>query len=410
MNPIFTDRSVFDENYEVPQLIVRREEADLLTNIYIKRILERPGFTDITLIYGSIGKVGIGKTTLAKHVGRRLESIAGSRGVRLKRVYINVYGAPSLHGILSMIVGQIGFNINVRGNAAIEVLKALADRLYLENMYLLVILDEFQSLLTSPNIDPDDLYMLLRIYEEIPSIDGVSRINFLLVASDFRVLSYMKERIPQIESQIGFKLHVKPYTKEQLYKILEQRAELGLRSGSWSPYLLELISDAFGHDKGGDGSARRALLTLRMAGEMAEALGKDRITEDEVRRAISEHSLAYIPLDELRGLSTHELLILVAVARSMLEKGEWTTTGELRRIYEDVCSAYGESPRGNTQFHIYLKKLSAIGLVESRPSGKGLRGRTTLIRLPPEIPPERLAEAAESILQGRLGLGGREWT
>jgi hypothetical protein len=38
----------------------------------------------------------------------------------------------------------------------------------------------------------------------------------------------MKEKIPQVESQIGFKVYLKPYTADELKLILEQRATLGL--------------------------------------------------------------------------------------------------------------------------------------------------------------------------------------
>ncbi|MEM0491657.1 MAG: Origin recognition complex subunit 2 Orc2 [Acidilobaceae archaeon] len=399
---VFRDRIVFDESYKPRKLLVRDMEASLLISRYKARLEEISGFTDVSLIYGSIGRVGIGKTTVAWYVGKNLEDITRRIGVNFKSIYINTFGAPTLHQILSIIADQLNLNISVRGSSAIEVLKAIVDHLYIRDTFTLITLDEFQSLLLSPKISDDDLYTLLRVYEEIPSKDGISRVSFLLVASDHRVMSYMRERIPQIESQIGFRIHLKAYTSSELKTILLQRAEEGLEPGVWDDYYLDMIADYFGEDKGGDGSARKAILALRMAAEIAEAKGAMRIEESHVRRALSEYALAYIPLDELRSLSTHEILILLALTNEIIEKGEWTTTGDLKIKYEELSQHYGEAPRGHTQFHTYIKNLSTLGLIDLKPSSKGMRGRTSIIRLPPEMPADRVKEVLESILLDRL--------
>lgn len=402
---IFTDRRVFEETYVPDILPVRDKEAEMLLNRYTSRFSEGPGATDITVIYGSIGRVGIGKTTLAKYVAHALQEHLRRRGVNLRPVYINVYGAPSVHQILSGIVSELGINVPVRGTAAIEMLKAITDYLYIKDSYALVVLDEFQSLLMSTRVSNEDLYMLLRVYEEIPPKDNVNRLNFLLVSQDFKVLSYMKERIPQVESQIGFKVYLKPYTADELRAILEQRASLGLADSAWSHDIIDMIADYYGYSetKGGDGSARRAILALRMAAEMAEAEGAIRITEEHVRRAISTDAISNVPLDVMRSLNIHELLILLAISTLIAAKGGWLSTGEIKGEYESLARAYGEEPRRHTQFYEYLKDLSNLGLLESRVTNLPQRGRTTMVRLPPEIPADRLREVVESIIMDRVG-------
>ncbi len=380
----------------------------MLLNRYYSRFMEGPGSTDVTLIYGSIGRVGIGKTTLSKYVASTLQEKLKARGVNLRSVYINVYGSPSLHQILSGIVNEIGLSVPVRGTAAIEILKAVTDHLYIRDSYALVVLDEFQSLLMANKLTNDELYMLLRVYEEIPPKDNVNRLNFLLVAQDFRVLSYMKERIPQVESQIGFKVYLKPYTADELRLILEQRATLGLKDSAWTSAIIDMIADYYGYREGGsggagDGSARRAILALRMAAELAEAEGALRIGEEHVRKAISSDAISNVPLDVMRSLNTHELLILLAISTLIAIKGGWLSTGEVKSEYEDLAKSYGEEPRKHTQFYEYLKELSNYGLIEARISNVSPKGRTTMIRLPPEIPADRLREVVESILMDRTG-------
>ena len=392
---IFKDRKVFEETYIPPELIVRSKEASLLLERYYRRYMEGGGSTDITVIYGTIGRVGIGKTTLAKYVGRELEKRLRAEGVNFKHVYINVYGRASLLHILTGIVSSLGLDISVRGNAPIETIKAITDYLYFKNMYLLIIIDEFQSLLLSGKLGPDDLYLLLRVYEEIPPKDGINRINYLLVASDLRALAAMRETIPQVESQIGFRQYLQAYRSDELYEILLQRVHLGLRSNVISDYLISMIADAYGEDKGGDGSARRAILSLKFAAEMAEAEGSNRITEIHVRRALAEGAVSSVPISDLRNLPRAQLLVLLAITNLSLEKGGWIPTSAVRKTYEELSFKYGEKPRGHSQFYEYLDSLEKMGLIER---GKKSRRKFGHIRLVPELPPDRLKEVLDHIL------------
>ncbi|MGC8572887.1 MAG: Origin recognition complex subunit 2 Orc2 [Caldisphaera sp.] len=402
---IFANRAVFDETYIPSTLLVRDNEANVLISRYLSRLGEGLGSTDVSVVYGSIGKVGIGKTTLAKYVSRVLLRKAEDKGMNFKPVYINVYGAPSLHQILSRIVSELEMNIPVRGNATIEVLKAISDFLYIKDAYALIILDEFQSLLMSTKLSDDELYLLLRVYEEIPPKDNINRLNFLLVSQDFRVLTYMKERIPQVESQIGFRVYLRPYNSEELKTIIEQRAIEGLYENAYDQEILNMIADYYGYTdtKGGDGSARKAILTLRMAAEIADAENSSRIEEKHVRDALSADAVSNIPLDIIRSLSLHELLILQSISDLLITKGGWLTSGEVEEEYFHLSRNYGEEPRKHTQFYEYIKNLSNMGLVETRISGKGIRGKTTIMRLSLDIPAERLKEVIESILLDRVG-------
>jgi cell division control protein 6 len=392
---IFKDRRVFEETYVPPELIVRSKEAQILLERYYRRFLEGGGSTDITVIYGAIGRVGIGKTTLAKYVGRELEKRLRAEGVNFKHIYINVYGRASLLHILTGIVSNLGLDISVRGNAPIETLKAITDYLYFKNMYLLITIDEFQSLLLSGKLGPDDLYLLLRVYEEIPPRDGINRINYLLVASDLRALAAMREMIPQVESQIGFRQYLQAYRSDELYEILLQRVHLGLRPNSISDYLITLIADTYGEDRGGDGSARRAILSLKFAAELAEAEGSNRITEIHVRRALAESAVSGVPINDLKNLPKAQLLVLLALTNLSLERGGWIPTSAVRKTYEDLSYKYGERPRGHSQFYEYLESLERIGLIER---GSRSRGKYGYVRLSPELPPDRLKEILDHIL------------
>jgi cell division control protein 6 len=169
-----------------------------------------------------------------------------------------------------------------------------------------------------------------------------------------------------------------------------------------------MISETYGEDRGGDGSARRAIMALKMAGELAESMGLDQITNEVVRKALAEQEASSIPVQEIESLGLHELLILKAVATAVMEGVEVLTAGELRRRYEVLCESYRVKPRGYTQFYVYVRHLASMGLLEIRLSGKGMRGRTTLIRLTPPIPADRLNEVVERAITMELS-GEGEW-
>ncbi len=226
---IIKDKSVFGDHHIPSHLRVRAREATILARkIYSDFAEGRAG--SVIAIFGSPGRsTGIGKTTLARYVGTRLlPEYSKARGIKYAYAYVNVFSSPSLHDILSVIASQVSPKITVRGSSNREALKAIVDYVYRKGYYLLVVIDEFQNLIQSKKIDEAHIYSLLRIYEEVPPPDGIPRISYLLVASDYLALSKLRTLMPQVESQISFRIHLQPYRKDELYEILEQRAEEGL--------------------------------------------------------------------------------------------------------------------------------------------------------------------------------------
>jgi len=393
MHRIIRNGQVFNETYIPPTLRVRREEAWFLIEKLSRRLMDPTLGPEVIAVFGAPGRsAGVGKTTIARYAAEKAAERMRKKGLNVVPVYINVYPAPTLFNILSMIVKRISRNLSIQGSSAYDGLKTLVDFLYYKDLHLIIILDEFQSLINHPRVDDAHLYALLRIYEQVPAPDGIQRISYILVASDYLELSKLRSRMPQVESQISYRLKLDPYTAEELYEILRQRAEEGLEPGTWDDDILWMIADYFGYsetrvDGIHDGNARRAILALRTAAELAEIRGAQRITEEHVRRAIASDIVPSVSESELYGLSVHELLVLLAVALHVRRKGGYATTGQVRRMYEELAEMYSLKPRKHTQFNEYIEKLDRLGVIVAKPSGKGMRGRTTLISLPSGYPP-----------------------
>jgi cell division control protein 6 len=88
--------------------------------------------------------------------------------------------------------------------------------------------------------------------------------------------------------------------------------------------------------------------------------------------------------------------VLLAIARSIRNKS-FVSTGEVEDAYRVVCEESDEKAKGHTQFWTYLKDLSAYGLIDTKISGKGMPGKTTLIALS-DIPAGDLMEILERSL------------
>ena len=396
---VIVDRTVFNEDYIPEQLIVRREEAEELIFRITDSVLSGAGLSDIIAIVGFQGFVGIGKTTLARYVGREAERILRARGVRFKHVYLNVFNFRIMDIIGSVLraLDEPQLAQVIHGYSPATALRVLADVVYEKNMYVLVILDEIQGILNDRREKLDNLYALLRLHETVPMPSGPPRVGFIIVGTDVDIFSRMRDVVPQLESNIGLRKILYPYTSEQLYKIILQRAEKGLRPGSYDDDVLEIIASAFGYDKGRKGSARKAIKALLRAAELAEMSGRGYITVEDARRATSEQVEPWIGVSELQLMDLHELLVLQAIAELSVTERK-LTADLIQSRYAELADELGEKPRRKTQFYEYLARLDNRGIIRKE---KGHR-RKMIVELAPDLPASRLAEVVRRVIQAKL--------
>ena len=92
----------------------------------------------------------------------------------------------------------------------------------------------------------------------------------------------MNWKIAEIDPVSYTHLPIPPYNAEQLIDILRIRAELGFRSGALDDVVIPLCAALSAQEHG---DARRAIDILRIAGEIAEGNGANKIEEMDVRKA-----------------------------------------------------------------------------------------------------------------------------
>jgi cell division control protein 6 len=168
-----------------------------------------------------------------------------------------------------------------------------------------------------------------------------------------------------------------PYSTEQLYDILSSRSQEAFNEGCIDDDSLELAAEIASVY----GDARYALDMLYRAGRTADLTDSPRVTPENVRTAKASLPPQFRK-EELTYLGRHQRLILISIS-NLLKKGEsaYITIGEVEKSYDALCEGMGIAANRHTQLWNDVNELSRKGIIETQVSGKGVRGRTTMIGL-----------------------------
>lgn len=375
---VFIDESILYPEYVPPVIRHRDEQLRHLVRLFKPVILE-PGATSVKALLA--GPVGTGKTVTASVFGREISRVAERKGVNLKYVHVNCSRSRNLVGVLREAKGVLGFHIPDRGVSSNELLLVFLKMLDRENIHVILTLDEFDYFLNVA--PPEDRYSMLRLYDIFQT--SVKRVNMLFIARgspagiwsrvDAMTGGYLMKNLVSFE----------PYKAAELRTILKDRVDEAFYEGVVSDEVLDYISKMCGYDTGGDGNARKALAILHAAGKLADrelAEGRvNRVTIDHVRQVVSHEYPALIDLlDTLHYLGLHELLALKAAVRTLKESGlDYVPISMVESTYEKICAEVGEEPKKHTQLYMYLMDLKQRGLILTKSSLKGRRGRSTYV-------------------------------
>jgi len=385
---VFKDESKLDINY-IPMRLLHREYQFNLLNKFFQFSIESPGKMAQRVLM--VGKVGTGKTALAKLFGLKIMQMAQEKGVNLRYVHVN---CRERRGSLFMILQQaiLNFypNFPKRGYSSEELLQMLLQVLDEQNIFVILALDEIEALVQSEGADA--LYKLTRVHES--RLKAPQRLSLIGILRELGCLEVLDESTKStLQRNIIF---LEEYSKNELRDILNVRAVLAFRSDVVLDESLDIIAELAERE---NGNARYAIELLWRAGKYADASNLQEVSPECVRRA-SSSVYPIVQKNAIFSLGLHEKLFLLGLARQFKHaKKAYLTMGEAEDAYRIVCEEYGEKPRGHTQLWKYVNNLSAADIVETQGSGSGLRGKTTLIGLP-YVPAEEL----DRELSRRLGL------
>jgi cell division control protein 6 len=383
---VFKDESKLDINY-VPQHLLHRKLQLNLLNQFFRFAVESPGrMTQRALI---IGKIGTGKTVLSQHFGLNILKEAKQRNINLNYIHINCRECKgSLFMILQRTIMKFYPTYPRRGYSAEELLQALMQILDEKDAYLILTLDELESLVQNEGSDP--IYNLSRIQED--RLHAPKRLSLICI---LRQPEHLDKLDPSTRSTLQRNIiQLKEYSESQLEDILDDRVNLAFRDGTVPAQTMGLIAE-LGKSEGGN--ARYAIELLWRAGKYADASEMREVSPECVRKAVVS-VYPVVRKDMIPEFSLHEKLFLLGIARHFKQTDSaYMSMGDAEEAYALVCEEYGEKRRGHTQLWKYIQSLSAAGIIETTVSGVGQRGKTTLIGLS-RVPASDLEQELVKIL------------
>lgn len=393
---VFKDKSKLYPEYVPERLPHREQQLKSLVQAF-KPLLSSSveGSQKVVLC----GGYGTGKTATSRVFGKTISTVARRHGINVYYVHVNCYKARTLPQVLLSLAASLGIPVPQRGLSAQEVMKVIVDELDRTGSHVIIALDEFDYFVqANPS---SSVYFLVRAYDDLSS-EG--RVHFIFIARSVSSVHSLDKAVSTFFMKNV--VYFPPYTSPELLSILRDRAGLAFHEGTVSDDVLEYISILEGYDKEGSGSARTAIEILLRAGESADAAGRQKVSVDDVRKAhvVVKPEMAMLQ-DALDALNTHQLILLLATVKTLKEKDSpFVRIGDVEDVYKVLCESFNEKPRKHTQVYMYIMEMKKMRIVHTKVSGKGYRGKSTLIGIC-SVPLEVIESRLEEMLRARVGEG-----
>jgi cell division control protein 6 len=388
---IIKNEEVFNPNYVPEHFLHRKKELTLLADHFRSILIEKKHYVGKQVLVQ--GSVGLGKTAIVKYFGMKLAEYCNSNKDRnipnVLYFHINCRRLRSWNMILNSILRRLIPAFPIRGFSTDELLAFLSNILEERNQYLLLCLDEIDSLI-SKSKNQDVLYSLIRQHEGSIGFQSfqislilISRNGFFLKNLDRTVYSSLSNNV----------ITFQPYTIQQLVDILMFRAERGFHENAYTPEIIERIA-TIANEKA---DTRFAIELLWKSAKIAEESDANQISIDHIRQMQSKISLIESAIiTELPPQHKYIIYALCSLLNDTQQKA--ITSKELREKYEEICLNKQVTPRKNTQFWNYLQQLINLKLIKqevrNRHVGNKSAGRISLYSTL-DISPENVVSLLE---------------
>jgi len=387
-NSLFRNKGVLQVRYTPESIPHRDEQIKAIAAILASTLRgERPSNL---FVYG---KTGTGKTLSVQYVRNELVKKAEGLGVDVRFEYLNCKlkkVADTEYRILAALIGQLGGNVPATGLPTDKVWEKFIELVDSKKQLIVFIFDEIDQAIKK--MSDSFLYSLTRLNQEL----SLAQISLIGISNE---VTFLENIDPRVRSSLGeeeFVFH--PYNAIQLQDILRERCDEAFKEGV---VVDGVVAKCAAYAAREHGDARRALDLLRIAGELSERDGKDKIEEEYIDLANAKMERDKI-LDIVEGEPKQFQLVLYAIMGLTEErKGERFYTGDVYNYYQDVCARTKTDVLTQRRISDILAEIDMLGLINAKVVSKGRHGRTREIKL---SVPNNLFDKVEGILCESLGL------
>lgn len=364
--PLFEDKKVLQVFYTPENIPHRGKQIEEVANILAPAL--RMDTPSNLFVYG---KTGTGKTLVTKYVTGLMKKTAEKNKINLKIFYLNCKlkkVADTEYRLVAQLAREFGKAIPPTGLPTDEVYNLFYSVLDEKDQTVVLVLDEIDQLVKKAG--DGILYNLTRINSELKQ----SRISVIGISND---LIFVDNLDPRVKSSLSEEeILFPPYNALQIQDILKERSKKAFKEGVVQSGVVEKCS-AYAAREHGD--ARRALELLRVAGELAERKGDEKIKIghiDEAEEKIERDRVLDITLNQPKQFQG-VLYAIILVS----EKRDKIFTGEIYEIYKKICSEIKLRPLTQRRVSDMLAELDMMGIINAKIISKGRYGRTREIRL-----------------------------
>ncbi len=362
---IFKDSYVLESDYIPVFLIGRDEEINAVAEIFFP--LFRNGKPGHAFIYGPPGS---GKTVVIKHVLRQLYSEAEDL-INLKHLTVPCKKHNTTTKILSFLLRELGYSESLpkSGVSCGYFYDLFYSYLKKQGHSLTIIFDEIDFLK-----DDNVLYNFSRSGE----FKELNERQFIHIIGVSNTGEFVNSLDPRVDSSMQRETIVfPPYNKEQLINILNMRIPLAFYPDVISEGTVELCADESAKD---EGDARRAIFLLQSAGNFAIKTDCPNVQPGHVMMA-TQKVKEDISLQFVLNMTFHEKFALLAMTNTekFLKKGKFIVTGDVYRIYCDMCKFAEEEPLSLAAISQKVAKFKMMGIINANVSSRGRGGLTSEI-------------------------------
>jgi cell division control protein 6 len=383
---LFKEKKVLQSTY-IPEEVKHRDaQITQIANILAPALrIEKPSNI---FIYG---KTGTGKTLAVRYLAEQMLTLADNKKIPLKIVYINCKLkkiADTEYRLIAQLAREFGKEIPPTGLPTDEVYNIFFKAIDEEKRIILLILDEIDRLVEKAG---DELiYNLTRVNSDLKQ----AQMSFIGISNN---LIFSNNLDPRVKSSLSEEEVVfPPYNAIQIQDILKRRAGEAFKEGVVDEGVVQKCA-AYAAREHGD--ARRAIELLRVAGELAERKGNDKITTkdiDEAENTIERDKVIEIVKNQPKQFQATLYSIFM---NKNNPRANFVQTGDVYDTYHQLCSKTGLRPLTQRRVSDIVAELDMLGIINAKVISKGRFGRTREISL---LLPTSVEQKIKKILEDDL--------
>ncbi|MCX8179194.1 MAG: ORC1-type DNA replication protein [Candidatus Aenigmarchaeota archaeon] len=362
---IFKNREALSSEFIPETIYHRNKEINLVASILAPSLKgERPSNI---FIYGL---TGTGKTLVSNYIASELEKISTQGNFPIKVLYINCKMkkiSDTEYRLVTELTRMLGFNLPTTGLPTDYIYQTFFNVLDSEKRIIILILDEIDALVEK--MGDEFLYNLTRINQELKQ----AKVSIIGITNDLHFIETLDPRVKSSlrEEEVLFV----PYNAMQLHDILKQRAELAFAENVLSEEVIPKCAALAAQEHG---DARRALELLRVAGEIAERLNDNKVTEKHVDMAQEKIDYDRI-IETTKVLPKQTKVVLWSILELAETKRDDIQTGDVYDIYQKKCREIGLYPLTQRRVSDLISELDMAGIINAKVTSLGRYGRTRVI-------------------------------